>query len=74
MQLCVSRNRRRRYAKNYKGVAKVTTRRARKGFELKYNPDKHWSFALYQNLNLIEYTDRSNIGNINHDDASTEFN
>ena len=54
-------------AKNYKGIAKVTTRRARKDFELKYNPDKHQSSALYQNL---EYTDGSNICNINHDDAS----
>ena len=70
VQLCVARNRRRRSAKNYKGIAKVTTRRARKGFELKYNPDKHWSSALYQNLNLIEYTDGSNICNINRDDAS----
>ena len=44
--------------------------RACKSFELKYNPDKHWSSVLYQNLNLIEYTDGSNICNINHDDAS----
>ena len=56
--------------KNYKGVAKVTTRRARKGFKLKYNPDKHWSAALYRNLNLIQYTDGSDICNINRDDAS----
>jgi len=69
-QLCVARNKRRRSAKNYKGVAKVTTRRACKGFELKYNPDKHWSSALYQNLNIIEYTDGSNICNINCDDTS----
>ena len=70
MQLCVARNRRRRSAKNYKGVARVTTRRARKGFELKYNPDKHWSCALYRNLDFIQYTDGSNITNINRDDAS----
>lgn len=70
VQLCVARNKRRRSAKNYKGVAKVTTRRARKGFEMKYNPDKHWSCALYRNLNLIQYTDGANITNINRDDAS----
>ena len=70
VQLCVARNKRRRSAKNYKGVAKVTTRRARKGFEMKFNPDKHWSCALYRNLNLIQYTDGSNIANINRDDAS----
>ena len=56
--------------KNYKGVAQVTTRRSRKGFELKYNPDCHWSGALYRNLNHIQYTDGSNITNINRDDAS----
>ncbi len=27
--------------------AKITTRRARKGFCLKYNPDSHWSAALH---------------------------
>jgi len=57
VQLCVARNKCCRSAKNYKGFAKVTTRRTRKGFELKYNPDKHWSSALYQNLNITEYTD-----------------
>jgi len=66
----VARNRRRQSSKNYKGVAKVTTRRARKGFELRYNPDKHGSSALYRGLNLIHYTDGSDILNINRDDAS----
>ena len=47
VQLCVARNKRRRSAKNYKGIAKMTTRRVRKGFELRFNPDKHWSSALY---------------------------
>lgn len=70
MQLCVVRNKRRRSAKNYKGIAKVTTRRACKGFELCFNPDKHWSSALYRGLNFIEYTDGSDITNINRDDAS----
>ena len=70
VQLCVARNKRRRSSSNYKGVAKVTTRRARKGFELRYNPDKHWSGALYRGLNFIQYTDGSNIVNINRDDAS----
>ena len=37
---------------------------------MKFNPDKHWSCALYRNLNLIQYTDGSNIANINRDDAS----
>ena len=51
VQLCVARNKRRRSAANYKGVAHVTTHRARKGFCLKYNPDKYWSSALYRGFN-----------------------
>ena len=70
VQLCVARNKRRRSASNYGGVAKVTCRRARKGFELRYNPDKHWSCALYKGLNYIEYTDGTEICNVNRDDAS----
>lgn len=70
VQLCIACNKRRRSAGNYKGVAKVTTRRARKGFELKYNPDRHWSGALYKSLNFIQYTDGSDITNVNRDDAS----
>ena len=70
IQLCVARNKRRRSSANYKGVAKVTTRRARKGFELKYNPDNHWSGALYGGLSMIQYTDGCDINNINRDDAS----
>ena len=53
VQLCVARNRRRLSSKNYRGVAQVTTRRARKGFTLKYNPDTHWSVAFYKGLNSI---------------------
>ena len=66
----MARNRHQRSASNYRGGAKATTRRARKGFELKYNPDKHWSSALYCNLNFIQYTDGLDITNINRDDAS----
>ena len=67
MQLCVARNRRRCSAVRYRGVAQVTSRRARKGFQLRYNPDAHWSSALYRNL---QYTDGNNIINMNWDDAS----
>ena len=70
VQLCIARNKRRRSSSNYRGVAQVTTRRARKGFELRYNPDRHWSGALYRNLNFIEYADGKDITNINRDDAS----
>ena len=70
VQLCIARNKRRRAAQNYRGVARVTSRRARKGFELKYNPDRHWSCALYRGLSFIQYQDGSNITNINRDDAA----
>lgn len=51
-------------------MAKVTTRCARKSFNLKYNPDAHWSAAFYKGLNTIQYRDGRNITNINRDDAS----
>lgn len=53
VQLCIARNRRRKSASRYKGVAHVTFCRARKGFQLKFNPDSHWSSALYRGLNML---------------------
>ena len=70
VELCVARNKRRKSSQRYKGVAKVTSRRARKGFTLRYNPDTHWSAALYRGLNSLQFTDGKDIVNINRDDAS----
>ena len=70
VQLCVAHNKRRKSAKRYKGIAHVTCRRARKGFQLKYNPDSHWSNALYKGLSLLQYTDGKHILNINRDDEA----
>ena len=70
VQMCVARNRHRRPAQNYTTVAQVTTRRARKGFELRYNPDSHWSAALYRGLDVIQYTDGSDKLVLNRDDLS----
>lgn len=70
VQLCVAQNCRRRSAACYKGVAKVTSRRARKGFMMKFNPDTHWSAALYRGLNHLQYHDGRNILNLNRDDAA----
>ena len=70
VELCVARNRRRKSAKRYRGVARVTCRRARKVFQIKYNPDAHWSAALYRALSKIQYEDGRNILNVNRDDAS----
>ena len=71
VELCVPRNKRRSSAKRYKGLAKVTTRRARKGFTLKFNPDAHWSAAFYKGLNSIQYVDGRSVLNINRDDAAS---
>lgn len=57
VELCVARNKRRKSSQRYKGVAKVTSRRARKGFTLRYNPDTHWSAAFYRGLNSLQFTD-----------------
>lgn len=70
VQLCVARNRRRQSALRYKGAAQVTTRRTRRGFALKFNPDEHWSSALYRGLNYLQYADGRDILNINRDDAA----
>ena len=70
IQLCVARNRRHRSASCYKGVAQITCRRARKGFQLRYNPDNHWSAAMYRGLSHLQYKDGSNVVNINRNDAS----
>ena len=70
VQLCVCRNKRRLSAKRYHGLAQVTSRRARKGFQLRYNPDHHWSAAFYRNLNALQYTNGTDILNINRDDQA----
>ena len=70
VELCVPRNNRQKSASRYKGLAKVTSRRAWKGFMLKFNPDAHWSAALHNGLNYIQYEDGCNIVNINRDDAA----
>ena len=70
VELCVARNKHRRSAKRYRGIAQVTTRRARKGFTLRYNPDSHWSSAFYKGLNKLQYTDGVNAVTMNRDDSS----
>ena len=69
VQLCIPWNLQRRSAKSYKSVAWVTCRCAREGFEIKYNPEGHWSAALYRSLNKVQYEDGRNIVNINRDNA-----
>ena len=70
VQLCVARNRCCLSSSRYKGVAQVTSRRARKGFMFKFNPDTHWSNALYRSLNILQLTDGHNMMFLNRDDAA----
>ena len=70
MQLCVAWNKRRNSAARYKGLAQVVQRRARKGFTLKYNPDAHWSSALYAGLDKLQYTNGNNIMSLGRDDQA----
>ena len=70
LQLCATRNHRRLSSSCYNSVAQVTSRRARKGFTLKFNPDAHWSNLLYRSLNIFCVTDGSNIMFLNCDDAA----
>lgn len=70
VQLCVARNKRHLSSQRYQGVANVTTRRARKGFSLRYNPDSHWSASMYKGLNDIQLRDSRDLCIINRDDAA----
>ena len=69
VQLCIARNKRRRSAIGYQGVAQVVHKRACKGFNIRFNTDQHWSAALYSALNIIQYTDGTNM-NLGRDDQA----
>lgn len=70
VELCVARNKRRKSSIRYRGLARVTCRRARKGFTLRYNPDQHWSAAFYRSLDALHLRDGNDILNINRDDQA----
>ena len=70
VQLCVVRNKRRLSAKRYKGVAKITCKRARKGFSIRMNPDAHWNTATYSGLDNLQLKDGKDKVIFNRDDAS----
>ena len=70
VQLCVARNKRRKSAERYQGLANVTQRRARKGFNTKFNPDYHCSNAFYAALDIMQYKDGRNITNLGRDDQA----
>ena len=68
--MCLARNQRRRSAARYKAEANVIQRRAQKGFNLKYNPDQHWSAAFYAALDKLQYQDGQNIANLGRNDEA----
>ena len=70
VQLGVARNKRRRSCMNYRGLARVTCRRTRKGFTIRYNPDQHWSSAFYRGLDHIQYMDGTDEMILNRDDQA----
>ena len=70
VQLCCARNKKRQSAKRYWGAAKLVSRRARKGFNVKLNVDAHWSCSFYKNLDFIQLKDGLNKVILNRDDAA----
>ena len=70
VQLCVVRSKRRISARRYKGVARVTCRKSRKGFSIKLNPDAHWCSAFYKGLHSIQLKDGRNKILPNRDDQA----
>ena len=70
VQLCAVRNKRRISAQCYKGVAAITCRRARKGFDVKFNPDSHWSYSFYKGLDMLQFKDGSDKMILNRDDQA----
>lgn len=70
VQLCTVRNKRKLSAKRYKGIAKVTCRRSRKGFNVKYNPDAHWNCSFYKLLDVLQLSDGCNKVLLNRDDQA----
>ena len=70
VQLCAVRNRRRISAKRYRGVARITCRRARKGFDVKFNPDSRWSYCFTKDLTCFRIKDGSNKMILNRDDQA----
>lgn len=67
VQLSIARNKRRKSALCYRGVAQVTTHRARKAFQLRYNPDFDCSNSFYRGLNKFQLKDGRDIINVNRD-------
>ena len=51
-------------------MARITRRRARKGFSVKMNPHAHWSNVVYQGLDDLQLKDGCDQVILNRDDAA----
>ena len=69
VQLCIPRNKRKLSRKRYKGVANIKYQRARKGFNIKLNPDAKWSRSFYKCLDKLQ-RDGQHILLLNRDDQA----
>ena len=70
VQLSIARNKRNKSAKHYVAVAFITSRKCQKGFQLRLNPDKHWSTAIYSALDVLQLKDGKGLELANRDDAA----
>lgn len=70
VQMCVARNKHRLSARRYKGMARITCRRARKGVSVKMSPDAYWSNTVYQDLDHLQFKNDRNQIIFNRDDAA----
>ena len=53
---------------NYKGQERLSIK-----VQSRYNPDTHWSSAVYKGLNLLQFTNGSSVLVVNRDDAAAGF-
>ena len=70
VQLCCAHNKRKLSSKRYWGAAKIVSRRARKGFNVKLNVDAKWSCSMYKILDYIQSRNGLDKVVISRDDAA----
>ena len=70
VQLCCSKNKRHLSSKRYWNAARIMSRRARKGFNVKLNIDAHWSCSFYKGLEYLQTKAYNDKFVVNRDDAA----
>lgn len=61
VELCAKKNKRRKASERYKGAANIRYQRAWKGWNVKLNPDNHWSRANYKLLDKIQKNTKQSL-------------